>query len=154
MTRPKLDGKVTWVATPKLNIGGRIGWLHYNMDNPPVSGESGGVQVASAGGRAGNAFGRVASRSGGGNMGLAGNVGIVAPGRDMTCGGPQVRTAENRTMTIFERISSLHDVAGPASREASRRTCHAAAHRAKADTRRLTSACGEEDQRRMTERRR
>jgi hypothetical protein len=59
--RPKLDVKGTWVATPKLNVAGRLGWLHYNMNNPPVFGESGGGPVSTAGGRAGVASGNVYS---------------------------------------------------------------------------------------------
>lgn len=59
--RPKLDVKGTWVATPKLNVAGRLGWLHYNMINPPVFGDSGGGPVSAAGGRAGNASGDVYS---------------------------------------------------------------------------------------------
>jgi outer membrane receptor protein involved in Fe transport len=59
--RPKLDVKGTWVATPKLNVSGRLGWLHYSMNNPPVFGEAGGGPVSSAGGRAGTAGGNVYS---------------------------------------------------------------------------------------------
>lgn len=59
--RPKLDVKGTWVANPKLNIAGRLGWLHYNMINPPVYGDSGGGPVSTAGGRAGTASGNVYS---------------------------------------------------------------------------------------------
>ncbi len=60
-SRSKLDGKSTWVATNKLNISGRIGWLHYSMGDPPVFGQNGGGPVASAGGRAGNSHGDVYS---------------------------------------------------------------------------------------------
>ena len=59
--RHKLDAKGTWVATPKLNVAGRIGWLHYTMNNPTVFGESGGGPVSTAGGRAGLASGDVYS---------------------------------------------------------------------------------------------
>lgn len=61
VNRPKLDAKGNWAATSKLNISGRIGWLHYSMVDPPVFGANGGGPVASAGGRAGNAHGNVYS---------------------------------------------------------------------------------------------
>ena len=48
----KFDGKISWIATNKLNVNGRFGWLHYTMNDPPVFGDSGGGPVASAGGRA------------------------------------------------------------------------------------------------------
>ena len=60
-SRSKLDTKGTWVATSKLNINGRVGWLKYTMSDPPVFGQSGGGPVASAGGRAGTAHGDVYS---------------------------------------------------------------------------------------------
>ena len=60
-SRSKLDTKGTWVATSKLNINGRLGWLKYTMSDPPVFGQSGGGPVASAGGRAGTAHGDVYS---------------------------------------------------------------------------------------------
>lgn len=59
--RSTLDAKISWVPTNKLTLSGRLGWLKYNMDNPPVFGELGGPPVASVGGRAGNAFGNVYS---------------------------------------------------------------------------------------------
>ena len=37
-SRSKLDAKSTWVATSKLNVSGRIGWLKYTMSDPPVFG--------------------------------------------------------------------------------------------------------------------
>jgi hypothetical protein len=60
-SRSKLDTKGTWLATPKLNINGRMGWLKYTMSDPPVFGSNGGGPVASAGGRAGTAHGDVYS---------------------------------------------------------------------------------------------
>jgi Outer membrane receptor proteins, mostly Fe transport len=60
-SRSKLDAKGTWLATSKLNINGRIGWLKYTMSDPPVFGQNGGGPVASAGGRAGTAHGDVDS---------------------------------------------------------------------------------------------
>jgi hypothetical protein len=61
VNRSKLDAKMNWVANSKLNVSGRMGWLNYGMDNPPVFGDAGGPGVASAGGRAGHAFGNVYS---------------------------------------------------------------------------------------------
>jgi outer membrane receptor protein involved in Fe transport len=61
VNRPKFDGKVSWIATNKLNVNGRFGWLHYTMNDPPVFGDAGGGPVASAGGRAGLADGDVYS---------------------------------------------------------------------------------------------
>jgi hypothetical protein len=61
VNRSKLDGKINWIATDKLNVSGRVGWLHYTMNDPPVFGDNGGAPVASAGGRAGHAFGDVYS---------------------------------------------------------------------------------------------
>ncbi|MBV9082967.1 MAG: TonB-dependent receptor, partial [Acidobacteriaceae bacterium] len=61
VNRSKLDSKLNWVAGDKLNLSGRVGWLHYTMNDPPVFGNNGGVPVASAGGRAGHAFGDVYS---------------------------------------------------------------------------------------------
>ena len=61
VNRSKLDAKMSWVASSKLNISGRVGWLNYGMDNPPVFGEAGGGGVLSAGGRAGRAYGNVFS---------------------------------------------------------------------------------------------
>jgi len=60
-SRSKLDAKGSWVATSKLNINGRVGWLKYTMSDPPVFGDNGGGPVASAGGRAGTAHGDVYS---------------------------------------------------------------------------------------------
>jgi hypothetical protein len=60
-SRSKLDTKANWVATNKLNISGRLGWLNYSMIDPPVFGQDGGGPVASAGGRAGNSHGNVYS---------------------------------------------------------------------------------------------
>lgn len=61
VNRTKLDAKVTWTPTSKLNINGRLGWLKYDMSNPPALGELGGVPTNSTGGRAGLAFGHVYS---------------------------------------------------------------------------------------------
>jgi len=61
VNRSKLDGKINWIPTDKVNISGRMGWLNYSMNNPPAFGDNGGPPVSSAGGRAGHAFGNVYS---------------------------------------------------------------------------------------------
>src|SRR5207248_3001593 len=59
--RPKIDGKLNWIANTKLNVSARVGWQNYSMQDPPVFGTTGGSPVASAGGRAGHAYGNVYS---------------------------------------------------------------------------------------------
>ena len=47
VTRNKYDGKLTWNATGKLNVNGRVGVLEYEMLNPPAFGDVGpGVHSA------------------------------------------------------------------------------------------------------------
>jgi hypothetical protein len=58
VTRHKYDGKLTWHASPKLNMYGRIGLLDYEMLNPPAFGDV-GPGVHGAGGREGRGFGTV-----------------------------------------------------------------------------------------------
>ena len=58
VTRNKYDGKLTWHASEKLNVNGRIGLLDYDMINPPAFGDV-GPPVHSAGGREGKGFGTV-----------------------------------------------------------------------------------------------
>jgi hypothetical protein len=43
--RRKTDAKVTFNATPKLMLSGRLGWLNYDFDSPPMFGELGGPPV-------------------------------------------------------------------------------------------------------------
>jgi hypothetical protein len=59
VNRSKLDVKLTFTPTNKLNINARLGWLKYDMSNPPALGELGGVPTNSTGGRAGLALGNV-----------------------------------------------------------------------------------------------
>ena len=61
VNRSKLDAKINWVATDKLNVSGRMGWLNYTMNDPPAFGQNGGQPVSTAGGRAGHAYGNVYS---------------------------------------------------------------------------------------------
>jgi hypothetical protein len=58
VTRHKYDGKITWTATNKLNVNGRVGVLDYTMVNPPAFGDV-GPPVHSAGGREGRGFGTI-----------------------------------------------------------------------------------------------
>jgi Carboxypeptidase regulatory-like domain len=58
VTRHKYDGKLTWTATNKLNVNGRVGVLDYTMNNPPAFGDV-GPPVHSAGGREGRGFGTI-----------------------------------------------------------------------------------------------
>lgn len=58
VTRHKYDGKLTWNASSKLNVSGRVGMLDYEMLNPPAFGDV-GPGVHSAGGREGRGFGTV-----------------------------------------------------------------------------------------------
>jgi Carboxypeptidase regulatory-like domain/TonB dependent receptor-like, beta-barrel len=58
VTRHKYDGKLTWTATNKLNVNGRVGVLDYTMINPPAFGDV-GPPVHSAGGREGRGFGTI-----------------------------------------------------------------------------------------------
>jgi hypothetical protein len=58
VTRNKYDGKLTWHASNKLNVNGRVGLLDYEMLNPPAFGDV-GPGVHSAGGREGRGFGTV-----------------------------------------------------------------------------------------------
>ena len=59
--RSTLDAKISWVPGTKVTVSGRLGWLRYDMNNPPAFGDLGGPPVASAGGRAGHAYGNVYS---------------------------------------------------------------------------------------------
>lgn len=61
VNRSKLDAKLTWTPSSKMTVNGRLGWLRYDMNNPPALGELGGVPTNGTGGRAGLAFGDVYS---------------------------------------------------------------------------------------------
>jgi hypothetical protein len=54
--RNRLDAKVNWNAG-KLTMFSRLGFLRYNMSNPPVFGEMGGPETSSAGGNPGHGWG-------------------------------------------------------------------------------------------------
>lgn len=61
VNRTKLDAKITWTPSSRMTVNGRLGWLKYDMSNPPALGELGGVPTSGAGGRAGLAHGNVYS---------------------------------------------------------------------------------------------
>ncbi len=61
VNRTKLDAKMNWTPSSKMTVSGRLGWLKYDMKNPPALGDLGGVPTNSTGGRAGLAFGNVYS---------------------------------------------------------------------------------------------
>jgi len=54
--RNRLDAKVNWNAG-KLTMFSRLGFLRYNMSNPPAFGEMGGPETSSAGGNPGHGWG-------------------------------------------------------------------------------------------------
>ena len=54
--RNRLDAKANWNAG-KLTMFGRLGFLRYNMSNPPAFGEMGGPETSSAGGNPGTGWG-------------------------------------------------------------------------------------------------
>ncbi|MGH9161859.1 MAG: carboxypeptidase regulatory-like domain-containing protein, partial [Vicinamibacteraceae bacterium] len=56
-TRHKTDVKVNLNATNDLNISGRLGWLSYNFDSPPMFGDLGGEPVHEPAGKMGAGFG-------------------------------------------------------------------------------------------------
>jgi hypothetical protein len=58
VTRNKFDGKLSWHATDKLNVNGRIGRLGYDMENPPVYVDR-GPGVGTNAGREGHGYGNV-----------------------------------------------------------------------------------------------
>ncbi len=53
VSRRKVDAKVNFNPTDKLTLSGRLGWLHFDFDNPPALGSLGGDGVNSAAGKMG-----------------------------------------------------------------------------------------------------
>ena len=49
--------KVTVNATSKLILTGRLGWLNYDFNSPPMFGDLGGSPVATSAAKAGNGLG-------------------------------------------------------------------------------------------------
>jgi hypothetical protein len=57
VSRHKTDGKVNFNPTSKLTFSGRLGWLHWDFNNPPAFGQLGGDGVNSAAGKMGKGSG-------------------------------------------------------------------------------------------------
>lgn len=57
VSRHKTDAKVNFNPTSKLTFSARLGWLHWDFDNPPAFGQLGGVGVNSAAGKMGKGHG-------------------------------------------------------------------------------------------------
>jgi hypothetical protein len=65
--RTRVDGKVNYNPTSKLNTFVRFGMLHFNMQNPPRFGDLVGDQIASSGGNPGHGWGNTYSLTFAGN---------------------------------------------------------------------------------------
>ena len=59
--RTRADAKLNWNPTQKFTSFIRFGMLHYNMENPTIFGDLGGIQVDSAGGNPGHGYGNTFS---------------------------------------------------------------------------------------------
>jgi hypothetical protein len=57
VSRHKIDAKVNYNATSKLNFSGRLGMLDFDFSNPPSFGDFGGEGVNSAAGKMGEGYG-------------------------------------------------------------------------------------------------
>ncbi|MBM3745075.1 MAG: TonB-dependent receptor [Acidobacteria bacterium] len=57
VSRHKTDAKVNFNPTEKLTFSGRLGWLHWDFNNPPAFGQLGGDGVNSAAGKMGKGSG-------------------------------------------------------------------------------------------------
>jgi hypothetical protein len=55
--RRKTDAKVSFHATDKLMVSGRLGWLNYDFDSPPMFGDLGGPPVAVSAAKMGKGLG-------------------------------------------------------------------------------------------------
>jgi hypothetical protein len=76
--RRKTDAKVTVNATPKLILSGRLGWLNYDFDSPPMFGDLGGQPVHTTAAKAGKGLGDTYTITGSANYTLAPNLLIEA----------------------------------------------------------------------------
>jgi hypothetical protein len=76
--RRKTDAKVTLNATPKLILTGRLGWLNYDFNSPPMFGDLGGSPVATSAAKAGNGLGDTYTITGSANYTLRSNFLIEA----------------------------------------------------------------------------
>lgn len=55
--RKRVDTKVNWNPAQKMTLFARMGFLHFNMQNPQAFGQVGGPQISSAGGNPGHGHG-------------------------------------------------------------------------------------------------
>ena len=76
--RRKTDAKVTVNATPKLILSGRLGWLNYDFNSPPMFGDLGGSPVATSAAKAGHGLGDTYTITGSANYTLRSNFLIEA----------------------------------------------------------------------------
>ena len=76
--RRKTDAKVTLNATPKLILSGRLGWLNYDFNSPPMFGDLGGSPVFTTAAKAGNGLGDTYTITGSANYTLRSNFLIEA----------------------------------------------------------------------------
>ena len=71
--RRKTDAKVTFNPTSKLMLSGRLGWLNYDFDSPPMFGDLGGQPVHAPAAKAGRGLGDTYTITGSANYALAPN---------------------------------------------------------------------------------
>ena len=71
--RRKTDAKVTFNPTSKLMLSGRLGWLNYDFDSPPMFGDLGGQPVHAPAAKAGKGLGDTYTITGSANYALAPN---------------------------------------------------------------------------------
>jgi len=76
--RRKVDAKVTGHVSPKLILSGRLGWLNYDFDSPPMFGDLGGQPVHTPAAKAGKGLGDTYTITGSANYTLAPNFLIEA----------------------------------------------------------------------------
>ncbi len=74
LTRRKTDAKVTFNASDKLILSGRLGWLNYDFDSPPMFGDLGGQPVHSVAAKAGHGLGDTYTITGSANYALSPSV--------------------------------------------------------------------------------
>jgi hypothetical protein len=71
--RRKTDAKVTLNATNKLMLSGRLGWLNYDFNSPPMFGDLGGQPVHTPAAKAGKGLGDTYTITGSANYALSSN---------------------------------------------------------------------------------
>jgi outer membrane receptor protein involved in Fe transport len=78
VSRHKTDAKINFNPSSKLTFSGRLGWLHFDFNNPPAFGELGGDGVNSAAGKMGKGTGDTYTITGSASYVLAPNFVIDA----------------------------------------------------------------------------